>query len=252
VASKVTIHHLLTHTSGIPDYVDDPFVVLKRTSDVSPSDLMALFMNEPLESAPGTRFSYSNSSYIVLGAIIEEVSGQSYEAFLHHRLLTPLGMRSSGYARRETGLPQRAEGYTIDEYQNLVNALPVSMSILHTAGALYSSVEDMLRWDQELYESKVLERIWTDKMLTAYTGNYGYGWFIDSLYGFKHLYHGGFLECTKNLFWFGFFLAGFEDQVCSKPVSNPRFSATLCHTITYEARLATQKTSILLNEWSNN
>lgn len=200
VASKVTIHELLNHTSGIPDYTDDPYVVLKRTSDFSPSDLMSLFMNEQLEFEPGTRFSYSNSSYIVLGAIVESVSGQSYEAFLHHRLLKPIGMLNSGYARREAGIPQRAEGYTTDEYQNLVDALPVSMSILHTAGALYSTVEDMLRWDQALYCDKILKREWIDKMLTPYLGGYGYGWFIDSLYRLRHTYHGGFLDGFNTTF----------------------------------------------------
>jgi CubicO group peptidase (beta-lactamase class C family) len=199
-ASEITIHHLLNHTSGIPDYTDDPYVVLTRTSGILPSDLMALFMHEPLEFEPGTQFSYSNSSYIVLGAIIEEASGQSYEAYLHHRILKPLGMLSSGYARREMGLPQRAEGYTIDEYQNLIDALPVSMSILHTAGALYSTTNDMLLWDQALYTDTILESEWVDKMMTPYLGGYGYGWFIDSLYGLYHTYHGGFLDGFNTTF----------------------------------------------------
>jgi len=104
----ITIRHLLTHTSGIPNYTDDPEIVLMRTEPLAPDDIIDLFRNRPLKFAPGTSFQYSNSGYILLGKIIEVASGQSYEAFLHRRILKPAGMLSTGYGRRESGIPDWA------------------------------------------------------------------------------------------------------------------------------------------------
>ncbi|MEA3297553.1 MAG: serine hydrolase domain-containing protein [candidate division Zixibacteria bacterium] len=191
---KVTIHHLLTHTSGIPNYTEDPELLAKRTTPVSPSTLMKLVMSKPLEFEPGSKFSYSNSGYIILGAIIESVSGQSYEAFLHHEILKPSGMLNSGYARREAGLPHRADGYTVDNDRDMIAAPAISYSVLHTAGALYSTISDMLLWDKALTESTVLSSESVQAMFTDYGYEYGYGWFMDSLYGRSHLFHGGFLD----------------------------------------------------------
>ncbi len=205
---KITIHHLLCHTSGLPNYTDFPEVVLKRLNPITPREIMKTFMNRPLEFTPGTNFRYSNSGYILLGMIIEAVSGQSYEAYLHHEILKPSGMYNSGYARREAGLPERADGYTLEE-QNLVDALPVHFSMLHTAGALYSTVEDMLRWDRALFTDKILSPVSIDKMLTPYFQNYGYGWVIEERYGRKHAFHGGFLDGFNSVFsrWL-------EDRLC--------------------------------------
>lgn len=211
---KITMHHLLSHTSGLPNYTDFPEVLLKRLDPMTPQEIMRTFMYRPLEFEPGTDFKYSNSGYILLGMIIEKVSGQSYEAFLHHEILKPLGMENTGYARREAGLPERADGYTLEE-QNLVDALPVNFSVLHTAGALYSTVEDMLRWDQALCTDKVLSRASIEKMFTPNLQNYGYGWVIEERYGRKHFFHGGFLDgfntvCSR---WP-------EDRLCIVVLSN--------------------------------
>ncbi|MFZ5979169.1 MAG: serine hydrolase [Candidatus Zixiibacteriota bacterium] len=190
---RITIHHLLSHTSGLPNYTDYPEVVLRRLNQITPEEIMKTFMYRPLEFEPGTDFKYSNSGYILLGMIIEKVSGQSYEAFLHHEILKPLRMDNSGYARREAGLPNRADGYTLDE-QNLVDALPVHFSVLHTAGALYSTVKDMFCWDQALYGEKILDQAAITKMFTPNLQNYGYGWVVEERYGKKHAFHGGFLD----------------------------------------------------------
>jgi len=191
---RITIHHLLTHTSGTPEYAQDLAVVLRRTQPMLPAELMSRFAGRPLEFEPGTRFKYSNSGYIVLGAIIERVSGQSYEAYLHRRIFKPAGMISSGYARREAGLPERAEGYTLGDERRLVSAIPLHFSVLHSAGALYSTVEDMLKWNNALHSHEVLDQQSLDFMFTAHAGNYGYGWFVDTLWGTRHAYHGGFLD----------------------------------------------------------
>jgi CubicO group peptidase (beta-lactamase class C family) len=212
---KITIHHLLTHTSGVPNYTEFPELLIRRTSRISPNDLLKFFENEPLDFEPGTGFHYSNSGYIILGAIIERVSGQSYEAFLHKEFLKKIGMLNSGYARREAALPNRAVGYTLDMDRNIVNAPAFHFSVLHTAGALYSTVEDMLKWDKALYADELLSRQSIRTMLTPHARGYGYGWFIERLWGRTHTFHGGFLDGFNTTFerWL-------EDQLCIIVFSN--------------------------------
>jgi len=199
-AEKITIHQLLTHTSGIPNYTDNPEVLLRRTSPMTPTELLHLFWKQPLQFEPGTQFRYSNSGYIVLGAIIEAVSGQSYEAFLHHYIFGPLKMHHTGYGRREAAVPERADGYTTDEDLSVYDAVPIRYSILHSAGALYSTVGDMLLWDRALSAGTVLPKRFVDSMFTPYafdpTGQfgYGYGWEMDTLWERRHTYHGGFVD----------------------------------------------------------
>lgn len=193
-AGKITIHHLLTHTSGIPNFTDFPEIVLRRTDAISPHELYDFIKRKPLEFAPGSRFRYSNSGYIVLGEIITRVSGQSYEAFLHKEILKPSGMLNSGYARREAGLPDRAVGYTTETGGQLVTAPVIHFSVLHTAGALYSTVEDMLLWDNSLTERAIFSDSSIRLMFTPHTDFYGYGWYIDTLLGQAHTFHTGLLD----------------------------------------------------------
>jgi len=200
VAEEVTIRDLLSHTSGIPDYTRNLAVLLHRTGYMSPEELVSVFRKEPLEFEPGEKFRYSNSNYILLGQIIENVAGQSYEAYLNRYILNPAGMTNSGYARREAGIPDRAEGYTIEDKELEVNALPIDFSILHSAGAMYSTVEDIYLWDNALYTEKVLSRNSIAEMLTPNEFGHGYGWFIDSLYGRRHAYHGGFLDGFNSIY----------------------------------------------------
>ncbi len=190
----ITIRELLNHTSGIPNYTDFPEIILKRTQPLSTEYIIDLFKNRPLKFKPGTKFKYSNSGYILLGEIIEKVSGQSYEAFLEHEILRPLGMNNSGYARRESAYPNRASGYTSINPQSPDKALPVHFSVLHSAGAMYSTVEDMLKWDQALYHTKILSPESIKEIFTPSLGNYGFGWFIETIKGVRHEFHDGFLD----------------------------------------------------------
>lgn len=191
---RITIHHLLTHTSGIPNYTENPEIVLRRTSVIQPSEIIASFRDLPLDFEPGTRFKYSNSGYVLLGEIIEQVTGQSYEAFLHKEILKPLGMLDTGYGRRVMGHPSRARGYTVDEAGRLTGAAPIRFSILHSAGALYSTAEDLVKWDRALREGTLLSRNSLRLMLTPHSANYGYGWWLERRYDRIHSFHGGFLD----------------------------------------------------------
>ncbi len=168
----ITIHQLLTHTSGIPDFARFPDFKITMRSPSSPTETIARFKNKPLEFQSGEKFSYSNSGYILLGAIIEQASGKSYEAFLKEHIFVPLQMVDSGYDHNQGDL---AVGYR--DQANVADF--VDMSIPYAAGGLYSTVEDLYRWDQALYTDKLIPKSLRDQMFTAFGGfGYGYGWGI--------------------------------------------------------------------------
>jgi len=172
---KVTIHQLLNHTSGIPSYTSRPkfFAEISR-NPYGVSDFVKKFASGDLEFEPGSKFSYNNSGYSLLGAIIERVTGKSYETVLTERILKPLGMTNSGYDNHAPVLHKRASGYkkTPDGF---VNAAYLDMSIPYAAGSIYSTVEDLFKWDQSLQEDKILSAESKRLMFTPGLGNYGYG-----------------------------------------------------------------------------
>jgi CubicO group peptidase (beta-lactamase class C family) len=174
----IAIHHLLTHTSGIPDFTRFPDFQTTMGSPSSPTETIARFKDKPLDFQPGEKFSYSNSGYVVLGNIIEQASGKRYEAFLQENIFVPLKMLDTGYDRNNKDI---AIGY---RNQTIVPADFIDMSIPYAAGGLYSTVEDLYRWDQSLYTDKLIPKDLLDKMFTPFApipdsgGGYGYGWFI--------------------------------------------------------------------------
>ncbi len=175
---KVTIHHLLTHTSGIPSYTSQPGFFQYESRTPYPIDaFVKKFASSDLEFQPGSKFAYSNSGYYLLGAIIETLTGKSYEVVVKERIFGPLGMKNSGYDRHATILKNRASGYQ-KTFQGVVNAAYYDMSIPYAAGALYSTVEDLYLWDQALYTDKVLSEKSKELMFKPGLSNYGYGVFI--------------------------------------------------------------------------
>lgn len=179
-ANKITIHHLLTHTSGIPNYTSFPnfFKELSR-NPYTPTEMLAWFADAALEFTPGERFAYSNSGYIVLGAIIEKVTGKSYEEVLQQKIFDSLKMKNSGFDHYKTVLKKRASGYEM-KGDIPENAPYIDMSSPYAAGALYSTVEDLYLWDQALYTEKLLPKQYRDMMferyISAFGQHYGYGW----------------------------------------------------------------------------
>ena len=189
--SKITIHHLLTHTSGIPSYTAIPDFFPKHSRDpLTPAGIMKLTQDAPLDFEPGTKFSYDNSGYILLGYIIEKVTGKSYAANLQENIFGPLGMKDSGYDDFAQVIHHRASGYERHE-GNVLNAPYLDMSLPYAAGSLYSTVDDLLIWDQALYGDKILSEESKRKMFTPFLDNYAYGWLIRK--DPKHLQfsHGG-------------------------------------------------------------
>lgn len=173
--NEITIHHLLTHSSGIPRFR------LKNYRDpYTPQELLALWDDSGLDFRPGSQFTYSNPGYFLLGVIIERVTKKSYEQVLQERILGPLGMKNSGYDRHNTLLKNRSSGY-VKKGIGYENAGYTDMTVSYSAGAMYSTVEDMYRWDQALYSNKILSPKYTALLFESHIAGlgrfYGYGWF---------------------------------------------------------------------------
>jgi CubicO group peptidase (beta-lactamase class C family) len=176
---KITIHHLLNHTSGIKSYTSMPDWPPLMRKDMTLKELIDFFKNQPMDFAPGERFLYSNSGYILLGAIIEKVSGKSYEAYMDENIFKPLNMSGSYYGSPSRIIPLRAFGYEKDKSQ-ITNASYLSMTQPYAAGSLLSTVDDLHRWYQALEAGKVLSQKSLEQMYTptklnnGKTQNYGY------------------------------------------------------------------------------
>ncbi|MBW4692594.1 MAG: serine hydrolase [Lyngbya sp. HA4199-MV5] len=197
----ITVHHLLTHTAGIPNYTSFPDYVQKQRTVMTLDEIMTWFSEQPLEFTPGDRYSYSNSGYTLLTKLIEVVSGQSYVDHLQQHIFEPLGMTHSGYDQSALMLPHRASGYAPAE-EGYQNAAFIDMTIPLGAGGLYSTVEDLYRWDQALYSDAVLSKSSRQLMFAPAVGmgeasgkaHYGYGWVIDHAYERDRVGHGGRID----------------------------------------------------------
>ena len=189
--SKVTLKHLLTHTSGIPTYTGlATFGPRDSRLRQTPAELIKLIRDKPLDFEPGSRYAYDNTGYVLLGAIVEKVSGQTYADYLQAHVFGPLGMRDTGYDISEKIIPKRAAGYASgpDGWQN---AVFTDMSTPFAAGALYSTVDDMLIWDQALYGDRVLKPASKAAMFTDYGHAYGFGFVIDRQWDHDRIWHNG-------------------------------------------------------------
>ncbi|MBI1787122.1 MAG: serine hydrolase [Acidobacteria bacterium] len=187
----ITVHHLLNHTSGIKSYTGLPDFFAKRsTQPLTPIEIVKLTQDMPLEFEPGTKFAYNNTGYVLLGAVIEKVTGKKYADHMKAAIFDPLEMKDTGFDVSSVVLKNRASGYS-GSGKGLVNAAYLHMSLPHAAGSLYSTVDDLLKWDQALYAGKVLPLPVLEKMWTPGLGNYGYGWMITTDDGHRMVAHGG-------------------------------------------------------------
>ena len=190
---QVTIVHLLTHTSGIPSFTGFSDYRAAKLVSTTADKLVASFRDKPLEFPPGEKGNYSNSGYLLLGHLIEKISDQTYEQFVRENILTPLGMKDSGYDSNRDIIPHRASGYSPSP-NGPVNAEFIHMSVPHAAGALYSTTEDLLRWTQGLFGGKLLSPASLQKMTTSVKNDYAFGLVVRTLNGRQVFDHGGGIE----------------------------------------------------------
>ena len=190
----VTIHHLLTHTSGIPTYTALPewrkVNMVPKTID----EMIGFFRDLPLQWVPGEKYAYNNSGYFLLGAVIEKAAGKKYEDVLREQIFAPLGMDDSGYDWSSTIVPRRAAGYQ-GRGPAITNADALDMQQPYAAGSLYSTVEDLLKWDQALYTERLLPAAAKRVMWTPFKENYAYGWSVPApsarTFGHRRTAHAG-------------------------------------------------------------
>ncbi|MDC7998822.1 serine hydrolase [Gilvibacter sediminis] len=194
--NDIKIHHLLNHTSGIKSYTGMQSFQYNARKDMTPTEIIDFFKNEPMDFKTGEQWLYNNSGYIILGAIIEQVSGMSYEAFIQENIFDPLGMKHSYYGSKTKLIPNRAWGYQPTD-SGWRNADYLSMSLPYAAGSLMSNVEDMLIWQEALNDGKLLPN---EKLAAAFVNTtlnngdptyYGYGWQVNEVNESPSVEHGG-------------------------------------------------------------
>ncbi len=208
----IRLYHLLTHTSGIKSYTSiESFFGNLSAKDLSPQQLADVFKNEPFDFAPGAEYRYNNSGYALLGMIIEQVTGTSYADAIHELIFKPCGMEHSYYLSNEPIIPHRASGY-VRSGADLQNAAYLSMTSPYAAGALGSTVNDLVRWDRALADSLLLNQATLERMYTPFTLNdgkaidYGFGWSLATYNGHRIAHHGG------GIFGFSTYIARFPDD----------------------------------------
>ena len=193
----ITIEHLLTHTSGIVSYTGIPgYMPLEVRHDRTPAEMLDVFKDLPVEFAPGERYAYNNSGYVLLGAIIEAVSGMTYPAFVQTRFFDPLGMETARYGCDTCIIPRRASGYDAG-ITGAINQQYLSFTQPYAAGSLMMTVDDLHRWSEALFSGEVISEESLERMTTPFVLNagaptrYGYGLMIGDVRDRLAFSHGG-------------------------------------------------------------
>jgi CubicO group peptidase (beta-lactamase class C family) len=200
---SITVRNLLTQTSGIKDYANDLHQDFQW--DTPPEKIVQAVMSAPLNFAPGDKWSYSNTGYVLLGMIIQKVSGQTYDAFLDERVFKPLGMKNTRRDVPDDVVPNRAIGYLWTGPGGLRDADFLKYTITHQGDSgILSTVLDLAKWDVAFSTAGILtpstrDLMWTPVRLNdGSTHGYGLGWFVESVNGHRHIFHPGGLPGTST------------------------------------------------------
>lgn len=193
--AAITVRQLLNHTSGIKSYTGIPgYMVDGIRADLTTPELIAVFKDLPVDFAPGADWAYNNSGYVLVGAVIEAASGQPWHEYLEDQFFEPLGMDATGYGADPAVVAGQVHGYTFDG-EKAIPAMQISMTQPHAAGALVSSVQDLLVWNRALHEGNVLAPESYELMVTpvgaAVDDHYGFGLTVGTVRGEPMLQHGG-------------------------------------------------------------
>lgn len=202
--NQITIHHLLSHTSGIKDFTKMKSLSTIANKKMSPDEMVDFFKDEPVDFSPGEKFEYNNSGYVILGYLIELVSGKTYDEFLKTRIFDPAGMTNSYFATDRFLIPGRADGYHLKD-TGYVNRTVIDFSVPFSSGSLMSNLSDLLKWQQALNSDILLNE---DSKKLAFTPKklangeeitYGYGWHIREINGVPSREHGGSIFGFKSM-----------------------------------------------------
>ncbi len=194
--NEITIHQLLSHTSGIVNYTMLPEYWQIDPYKITKDDIFKLLYNNPLDFKPGERWNYSNSGYVLLSDIVEKITGKSYEEYLDKNIFKPLRMKNSGLCMSRDKLNIKTVGY--DGYLD-IQPVDDTMSFRGSfgAGSLYSTVEDLYLWEKALDTEKLVSKKTMNKIFTPYfetfMGAYGYGWYIKGEDKEKTAFHDGII-----------------------------------------------------------
>ncbi len=188
---NIKIFNLLNHTHGIPNYTQFPEFRAITSFKKTPLEQIQIFIDKPLDFEPGTQYVYNNSGYVLLGYLIELLSGQTYEAFIKENIFSPLGMTDSGYDSHTEIIFYRASGYSKEVDGRVANADYLDMSLPYSAGSLYSTTEDLLKWTQGLFGGKLLSPTSLHKMITPFKEHYGFGVEVKEIDEIKVIMHIG-------------------------------------------------------------
>jgi CubicO group peptidase (beta-lactamase class C family) len=218
---SITVHMLLNHTSGITNYTDLPEFWPKAILPLSTDSMIALFKNKPLDFSPGSKWNYSNSGFFLLGVIVEKVSGEKFSDYLQEHIIKRLGLKNTLMDDLDSVLAFRAKGYGKNRQGVWQHAMLISMEGPFSAGAMVSTVDDLYLWTKALHNNQVLTAASTQKMLTPYKENYGYGIGIDSLKTHKRVSHNGGIPGFAS--YLGYFP---DDDLCVVVISNNGSNST--------------------------
>ena len=190
----VTVHHLLTHTSGLPDWEGPSLLDFHR--EYSDAEFIQLIGSRPLDFPPGDQWSYTNSAFPLLGMIIARVTGEPFERFVTKRIFEPAGMTETRFRHSGEVVPNRAAGYA-DSGGVVRNGEPLRPRLLAPNGGILSTAGDMAKWDIALWRGRIVPPATLDRMTTPVvlnngkTFNAGMGWFVDTFRGHRLLAHNG-------------------------------------------------------------
>ena len=233
--NKITIHHLLTHTSGIKSFTSMKTINNIAKKNLTPLELIDFFKDEPMNFKPGEQFKYNNSGYAILGYIIESVSGKSYSEFIEQNIFQKIDMKSSTYASHKKIVKDRASGY--HNKNGYINNIYISFSIPYSAGSLMSTVDDLFKWQQAITSNILLSDSTKKKVFTNYVLNngekinYGYGWHLKDINGEQSREHGGDIFGFKSMGVYipskDIYIIGLSNCDCNSPTKVTRKIAEL-------------------------
>lgn len=189
-ADSVTIHMLLSHTSGIKSYTEAPEFWKVVTLPLEKDSMVELIKKQPYNFSPGTKWSYSNSGYFLLGYIIEKVTGKSYSDYVYNNVIQKADLKNTCVNRWDSILSYRAKGYS-KTMNGWKNASYISMEGPYSGGAIISDIEDLYQWNNALFSNKIISNASFTKMTTPYKEHYGYGLFIDTFQRHLIIGHSG-------------------------------------------------------------